>query len=107
MTLIIIDDDGPERTLTDVIAYDCLCVDDIDTALEDYNVINKNENNILTDEQKRRVARICQNCERFPDMDDLRWIIGDVLREKEDEDREDDEEDADGSVESVESDEGN
>lgn len=71
MTVIIKDDDEFERTLTDVIAYDVLCEEDIDVVESALDIK-------LTEEQRKEVARRCRNAEYFPSMDDLRWIVRDV-----------------------------
>ena len=62
---------GRERVITDVIAYDVLCTDDIE-CIESALEIS------LSNEQKKEVARRCQKSEHFPNMEDLRWIVRDV-----------------------------
>lgn len=71
MTVIIKDDDEFERTLTDVIAYDVLCEEDIDIVESALDIK-------LTDVQRKEVARRCRKAESFPNMEDLRWIVQDV-----------------------------
>ena len=71
MTIEITDDDGYKRVITDVIAYDCLCEDDIDCVESMLDIS-------LTPEQRKEVARRCNKAESFPDMEELKWIVQDV-----------------------------
>lgn len=71
MTLQITDDDGNTRTVTRVIAYDCLCEEDVECVEEDLDIE-------LTEEQRKKVARYAERSEYFPSMDDLREIVRNV-----------------------------
>ena len=71
MVLQITDDDGNTRVVTKVIAYDCLCEEDIDCVEADLNIK-------LTEKQRKTVARYADNAEFFPCMDDLREIVRNV-----------------------------
>ena len=69
---ITIEEFGRKRTITNAIAYDVLCTDDVDNTAKMLGVK-------LTEEQKNLVARYCQNAEHFPDMEDLADIIRNVV----------------------------
>lgn len=58
----------------DVVSYDFIDKDDIQGVAADYGVT-------LTDKQIEKVGRICSNLERFPDNEDLRWIVKNILDE--------------------------
>lgn len=70
--IITIEEFGRKRVITDAIAYDVLCTDDIDNTAKILGVR-------LTEEQKDMVARCCQRAEHFPNMEDLADIIRDVV----------------------------
>lgn len=66
-----ITDNGTTRIVTGVIAYDCLCEEDIDCVESMLDIK-------LTEEQRQEVARRCNRAESFPDMEELKWIVQDV-----------------------------
>lgn len=70
--IITIEEYGRKRVITDAIAYDVLCTDDVDNTAESLDVT-------LTKKQKEIVARYCQKAESFPNMEDLRDIIRNVV----------------------------
>lgn len=74
--IIVIDEDGNERVTENVLDYNYIDVDlcqniAIDHATE------------LTDEELKEVERRCENSEQLPDMDSLRWIIKEIIDERE------------------------
>lgn len=74
MTLIVKKEDGTSYEWHDVVSYDFIDKDDIQSVADDYGVT-------LTDKQIENVGRICSNLERFPDNEDLRWIVKNILDE--------------------------
>ena len=70
--IITIEEYGRKRVITNAIAYDVLCTDDVDNTAESLGIT-------LTEEQKDLVARYCQNSEHFPNMEDLADIIRNVV----------------------------
>lgn len=74
-TLIIKDEDGNESIAKDVIDYTYLNTEDIDTIVDDYDL------EPLTQKQIDKVVSECRCLERFPDMEDLRQVIENVLSE--------------------------
>jgi hypothetical protein len=68
---ITIEDGEFKHIITDAIAYDVLCEEDIDDVCEDLDIE-------LTKEQRKTVARYCKNAEYFPNMEDLREIVRNV-----------------------------
>lgn len=77
-TLIIKDEDGNESIAKDVIDYTYLNTEDIDTIVDDYDL------EPLTQKQIDKVVSECRYLERFPDMEDLRQVIENVLSEDSD-----------------------
>ena len=68
---ITIEDGEFNHTISDAIAYDVLCEEDIDCVCEDCEIT-------LSKEQRERVIRYCQKAERFPSMEDLRELVRNV-----------------------------
>ncbi len=75
MVLTIKDDDGYVRTLNDVLAYDCICKEDVETVCEELKVK-------VSTKMLDYVRRACDHLEEFPNMEILRWIIRDFLKEE-------------------------
>lgn len=71
--IITIEEYGRKRVITNAIAYDVLCTDDVDNTAESLGIT-------LTEKQKEIVARYCQKAERFPNMEDLADIISNVVK---------------------------
>ena len=69
--IITIEEYGRKRVITNAIAYDVLCTDDVDNTAESLGIT-------LTEKQKETVARYCQKAESFPNMEDLIDIIRNV-----------------------------
>ncbi len=75
MKLIVVGDSGDIRVINEVLAYDCVTKEDIDYLVSDMK-LNVN----LTKEQLEIISHRCDKFEHFPDYDDLRWLIGEVVK---------------------------
>ena len=75
MTLTVTDDWGNDFVVENVLDYNYIDVDLVQDLAE-------NHWERLTAEQLKEVARRCKNKERLPDIDDLEWLIQDVMEGK-------------------------
>ena len=75
MTLTVTDDYGNDFVVENVLDYNYIDVDLVQDLAETHG-------GRLTAEQLKEVARRCKNKERLPDIDDLEWLIQDVMEGK-------------------------
>lgn len=83
--ITVIDLDDPFRkpyVVENVICWDCLSKEDIEMIEEERSNV-QNENCKLSEEEIKEVARRCEHFEYMPNMEDLRMVISDVLKERE------------------------
>ena len=74
--VIVIDEDGKESVTENVLDYNFIDV----SLCQD---IAGDEETELTDEEVEEIERRCSGCEQLPNMEDLRWIIRDIINERE------------------------
>ena len=77
MVIICVGDDGDVHSFRNVLAYDCLTNEDLESVCEMMNVeyqFTKEEMDII----KHRLGKF----DRFPDYEDLRWVVRDVINER-------------------------
>lgn len=77
MILITVDDHGYVSSYKNILAYDILTKEDVDNALIDMGL-----GVTLTDEEMEIIKHRLGKFEHFPDLEDLRWLIKDVLSER-------------------------
>ena len=76
MKVIVIDDDGYEMKFDDVLAYAFLSPEDI----QDCAAMHDTK---LSDGEIKDVVERVNKMDGFPNLDDLRWIVGDIISDRE------------------------
>ncbi len=77
MLLICVGDDGDVHSFKNVLTYDCLTKEDLDNVCEEMKI----EPTFTTEEMdaiKYRLGKF----DNMADINDLRWIIKDVINER-------------------------
>lgn len=74
--VIVIDEDGKEVVTENVIDYNFIDVDLCQSIASD-------KGTELTSDEINEVSKRCSGREQLPDMEDLRWIIQDIIDERE------------------------
>lgn len=77
MILICVGDGGDVHSFKNVLAYDCLTKEDLENVCEDLKV--KYE---FTSEEIDIIKHRLGKFDRFPDIEDLRWIVQDIIAER-------------------------
>jgi len=78
--LIVIDEDGNQSEFDNVLSWGCLCKEDIETVEE---LLSLNGEDVkLTDEEILEVERRLEKRDSLADMEDLRWIVQDVIDDR-------------------------
>lgn len=78
--LIVIDEDGNHFEFDNVLSWGCLCKEDIETVEELLSL--DGEDVKLTEEEICEVERRLEKRDSLADMEDLRWIVKDVLDDR-------------------------
>ena len=74
--VIVIDEDGNESVIENVLDYNLIDVGLVQDIADD-------EDTELTDDEIKEVEDRCCVCEQLPEMEDLREIIRDIISERE------------------------
>lgn len=74
MTITVKDDDGLVHTYENILDYDFVDVSDVQNIAESVGVK-------LTDKHMKEIKRRCEKMERFPDYEDLSWIIKEIVNQ--------------------------
>ena len=78
--LIVIDEDGNQSKFDNVLSWGCLCKEDIETVEE---LLSLNGEDVkLTEEEILEVERRLEKRDSLADMEDLRWIVQDVIDDR-------------------------
>ena len=75
MVLQITEDDGYVRIIPSVLAYNCICKSDVEEVCEELGVKS-------SPKMFDYVKRACEHLEEFPNMQILRWIVQDYLKDE-------------------------
>lgn len=78
MTLICVGDDGDVHAFQNVLTYDCLTNADLENICEDLGVECK-----FTKEEMDTIKYRLGKFDNMADINDLRWIVKDVISERE------------------------
>lgn len=77
MILICIGDSGDVHSFKNVLAYDCLTNEDLENVCEALNV-----EPTFTAEEMQNIKLRLGKIDDFPNLEDLRWIVKDVIAQR-------------------------
>lgn len=77
MLLICIGDDGDVHSFKNVLSYDCLTNEDLQTVCKDMKI-----ETVFTAEEMEVIKHRLGRFDHFPDYDDLRYVVQLVLEDR-------------------------